>query len=94
MHVDEFPDLDRMLARLPVECVFGHLGYVRADKGVAAPGFQALLRLLRAGRAWVKLTGPYRISTGPLPHADTHAFAHALVEAAPTAWCGDRTGRT
>jgi 2-pyrone-4,6-dicarboxylate lactonase len=83
MHVDEFPDLDRVLARLPVDCVFGHLGYVRADKGTATPGFQALLRLLRAGRAWVKLTGPYRISTGPLPHADTHAFAHALVAAAP-----------
>jgi len=82
-HVDEFPDLDRTLARLPVECVFGHLGYVRADKGTATPGFQALLRLLRAGRAWVKLTGPYRISTGPLPHADTQAFAQALVEAAP-----------
>jgi predicted TIM-barrel fold metal-dependent hydrolase len=39
--------------------------------------------LLRGGRAWVKLTGPYRISTGPLPHPDTNAFAHALVEAAP-----------
>jgi 2-pyrone-4,6-dicarboxylate lactonase len=83
MHVDEFPELDRMLARLPVDCVFGHLGYVRADKGTATPGFQALLRLLRAGRAWVKLTGPYRISTGPLPHADTYPFARALVEAAP-----------
>jgi predicted TIM-barrel fold metal-dependent hydrolase len=83
MHVDEFPELDRMLARLPVDCVFGHLGYARADKGVQAPGFQALLRLLRAGRAWVKLTGPYRISTGPLPHADTYPFAQALVDAAP-----------
>jgi predicted TIM-barrel fold metal-dependent hydrolase len=83
MHVDEFPELDRTLARLPVDCVFGHLGYVRADKGVQAPGFQALLRMLRAGRAWVKLTGPYRISTGPLPHPDTHPFAQALVEAAP-----------
>jgi predicted TIM-barrel fold metal-dependent hydrolase len=83
MHVNEFPELDCMLARLPVECVFGHLGYVRADKGTATPGFQALLRLLQAGRAWVKLTGPYRISTGPLPHADTQAFAHALIETAP-----------
>ncbi len=83
MHVDEFPELDRMLAGLPVDCVFGHLGYVRADKGVHTPGFQALLRLTRAGRAWVKLTGPYRISTGPLPHADTQPFADALVAAAP-----------
>lgn len=83
MHVDEFPELDRMLADMPVQFVFGHLGYVRADKGVAVPGFQALLRLVRDGRAWVKLTGPYRISREPLPHADTSAFAAALVEAAP-----------
>lgn len=83
MHVDEFPDLDRLLADLPVEVVFGHLGYVRADKGIAVAGFQALLRLLRDKRAWVKFTGPYRISTGPLPHADTDVFAHALVDAAP-----------
>ena len=83
MHVDEFPELDRMLAPLPVDFVFGHLGYVRADKGTRTPGFQALLRLLRERRAWVKLTGPYRISTGPLPHAYTVPFAHALLETAP-----------
>ena len=63
MHVDEFPDLDRMLENLPVDVVFGHLGYVRSEKGTAVPGFQALLRLLRGGRAWVKFTGPYRISS-------------------------------
>jgi 2-pyrone-4,6-dicarboxylate lactonase len=83
MHVDEFPDLDRMLAKLPVDVVFGHLGYVDARKGIAAPGFQALLRLLRAGRAFVKFTGPYRISSRTLPHADIQAFAHALLAAAP-----------
>src|SRR5262249_12191180 len=83
MPVDELPGLDRTVAGLPVDCVFGHLGYVRADEGVATPGFQALLRLMRGGRAWVKLTGPYRISNGPLPHADTQVFADALVEAAP-----------
>ncbi len=83
MHVDEFPDLDRMLDGLPVDVVFGHLGYVRADKGTGVAGFQALLRLLRGGRAWVKFTGPYRISSQLLPHADTVAFAHALLATAP-----------
>jgi predicted TIM-barrel fold metal-dependent hydrolase len=83
MHVDEFPDLDRMLARLPVDVVFGHLGYVRSDKGTAMAGFQALLRLLRDGRAWVKFTGPYRISSQALPHADTNEFAHMLTATAP-----------
>jgi 2-pyrone-4,6-dicarboxylate lactonase len=83
MHVNEYPSLDCMLARLPVQCVFGHLGYVRADQGVNVPGFQALLRMLRDGRAWAKLTGAYRISTGIFPHADTTVFAQALLEAAP-----------
>jgi predicted TIM-barrel fold metal-dependent hydrolase len=83
MHVDEFPRLDLMLDRLPVDVVFGHLGYVKTEKGLTAPGFQSLLRLLRGGRAWVKLTGPYRISSQTLPHADTNEFAHALLDTAP-----------
>ena len=82
MHVDEFPDLDKMLAAFPVETVYGHLGYMRTDKGIATPGFQALLRLMNSGRAWVKLTGPYRISAEP-SFTDTAAYAHALLEAAP-----------
>jgi 2-pyrone-4,6-dicarboxylate lactonase len=84
MHVDEFPDLDRTFGDFPVDIVFGHLGYVRTDKGLGDPGFQALLRLLKGGRAWVKLTGPYRISTSGVPHADTVAFAHALLAAEST----------
>jgi 2-pyrone-4,6-dicarboxylate lactonase len=83
MHVDEFPQIDTTLGTLPVDVVFGHLGYVKTEKGVTAPGFQSLLRLLRGGRAWVKLTGAYRISSQTLPHADTNAFAHALLDAAP-----------
>ncbi|MBL0143901.1 MAG: amidohydrolase family protein [Betaproteobacteria bacterium] len=82
-HVDEYASLDRDLADFPVEVVFGHLGYMRTDKGLEAPGFQALVRLLEAGRAWVKLTGPYRISTGGMPHGDVAPFAHALLRAAP-----------
>jgi 2-pyrone-4,6-dicarboxylate lactonase len=83
MHVDEFPEIDTTLATLPVDVVFGHLGYVKTEKGIATPGFQSLLRLLRGGRAWVKLTGAYRTSSQTLPHADTNEFAQALLEAAP-----------
>lgn len=83
MHVDEFPDLDQLLADFPVDVVFGHLGYMAKGKGIDAPGFQSLLRLLRTGRAWVKLTGPYRISASVLPYPDVTPFAHALIEAAP-----------
>ncbi len=81
LHVDEFPDLDRRLEDFPVDVSFGHLGYMRTDKPMTTPGFQALLRVMKSGKAWVKLTGPYRISGQPHPHADTNAFAHALIAA-------------
>jgi len=83
LHADEFPDLDRTLGNFPVDVVFGHMGYVRSVPGAAAPGFQALLRLVKSGKAWVKLTAPYRISAQPMPHADIKAYAHALLEANP-----------
>jgi 2-pyrone-4,6-dicarboxylate lactonase len=83
MHCDEFPDMDRTFADFPVDIVLGHLGYMKCDKGLNDPGFQALLRLMKSGKAWVKFTGPYRISTEALPHADTYAYAHALIAANP-----------
>jgi len=83
LHVHEFPRLDQQLAGFPVDVVFGHLGYLPTHLGIGDAGFQALLRLLQAGRAWVKLTGPYRISGSKLPYADVAPFAHALLDAEP-----------
>lgn len=81
MHADEFPDLDEQFTDFPVGIVFGHLGYLNIGKQPDDPGFQALLRLVRSGKAWVKLTGPYRITAAPLPYPDTVPFTHALLEA-------------
>jgi predicted TIM-barrel fold metal-dependent hydrolase len=83
MHADEFPDLATRFARFPVDIVLGHLGYMRTDKGVGHPGFQALLALMQEEKCWVKLTGPYRISSEPMPHRDTIPYALALLNAAP-----------
>jgi predicted TIM-barrel fold metal-dependent hydrolase len=83
VHVDDVPDLDTQFADFPADVVFGHLGYFRPGQAPDIPGFQALLRLLKSGRAWVKLTGPYRITNQPLPYADTDPFAGALLDAAP-----------
>lgn len=81
MHADEFPDLDRAFAEFPVEIVLGHLGYMNIGKAPDDPGFQGLLRLVKSGRAWVKLTGPYRITAAPLPYPDTVPCAKALLDA-------------
>jgi 2-pyrone-4,6-dicarboxylate lactonase len=85
MHVNEFPNLARDLGDLPVDLVFGHLGYVPTRHSTQDPGFQNLLSLVREGKAWVKLTGPYRISQQSAPpYADVQPFADALVRANPT----------
>ena len=83
MHVDEFPGLDKTFADFPVDIVIDHFGYMATAKGIAHPGFQALLNLLRGGRCWVKFTGAYRISREDMPYGDVVPYARALVDAAP-----------
>lgn len=83
IHADEYPALDKIFAHFPVDIVFGHLGYLRPPLAVENEGFQALLRLLDAGRCWVKLTGPMRISGGEMPYPDVTPIARALVERVP-----------
>jgi len=73
------------LERASVPLVFDHFGHFDARLGPGAPGFRKMLRLVRDGRAWVKITGPTRISAAPAPaHADVRPLAEALVAAAPT----------
>ena len=84
MHVDEQPHLLDMLATFPTPVCFGHLGYVLPpSKGTDLPGFRALLRLMQDGKAWVKLTAPYRLSAKAHPYPDAAPFAGLLVDTAP-----------
>jgi 2-pyrone-4,6-dicarboxylate lactonase len=83
LDVESFPELDRVLADFPVEVVIDHMGRPDTRRGIDAPGFQALIRLLKNGRGWSKLSAPYRTSTQNPPYADIVPFAHALVAASP-----------
>ena len=81
---DALARLEPELARLPVPVVIDHMGHVTTELGLAHAGFQALLRLLRGGNAWVKLSGAYRTSREPrAPFSDVVPYARALIEAAP-----------
>lgn len=82
VHVDDYPDFDELMADFPTEIVLGHMGYMRPNQEIADPGFQALLRLMQSGRCWVKLTGPYRFSSGDLPYPGVTETAHALIDCA------------
>jgi predicted TIM-barrel fold metal-dependent hydrolase len=78
---------DQLLALLPlieksaVRIVIDHCGRPAIEQGLAQPAFAALLRLGRERDAWVKLSGYYKFSRQPHPHADTWPFIAALVEA-------------
>jgi predicted TIM-barrel fold metal-dependent hydrolase len=62
----------------------GHFAYQPATAGVEAPGFQALLELMREGNTWMKISGANRVSATDLPpYDDVAPMAHALIDAAP-----------
>jgi len=67
----------------PAPIVVDHMGHMAASHGVAAPGFQGMLRLLAEGRCWVKLSGAYRTSALAHPYPDTLPFVAALVNTNP-----------
>lgn len=83
MDVSTLPDIDKELVKLPVDIVIDHFGHIDATQGVAAPGFQTVLRLARHPRCWFKLIGPYRVSRQSPMFSDVTPFARALVAAAP-----------
>ena len=76
-------DNDALLRRLAVPFVIDHFGYALAAAGVAGPGFQTVLRLLKETDCWVKISGAMRISKQPCPYRDSIPLARALIAARP-----------
>jgi predicted TIM-barrel fold metal-dependent hydrolase len=83
LDIENFPDFDHIAAEFPSVMMIDHMGRPDVAKGVNAPGFQALIRALKSGRVWSKLSAPYRTSRAPIPYDDLTPFAKALVAAAP-----------
>ncbi|MPZ56177.1 MAG: amidohydrolase family protein [Rhizobiales bacterium] len=77
-------ELMPVFAALTVPMSIGHFAYQPATAGVAAPGFQALLELMRRGNTWIKVSGANRVSKTDLPpYDDVKPMAQALIDAAP-----------
>ena len=68
-----------LLGDLPVACVIDHFGL--NAPGADTPSLRALLRLLQAGKTWVKISGAYRISSWRDPR--TGELARTLCAANP-----------
>lgn len=80
---DMLAGMESLLLQSKTAIVIDHMGLPDAAAGVAQPGFQTVLRLVRSGNVWVKLAGADRItrSTGNL--RDAIPFIRALAAAAP-----------
>lgn len=82
----EFPQREQVVRRLAdeVTVVLDHTG--KFVKPVAAdhPAFQTMLRLLKDGNFYAKVSGPYETSkAGPPNYDDVSVLARELVRAAP-----------
>jgi predicted TIM-barrel fold metal-dependent hydrolase len=70
------------LRSLGLPVVIDHLGFFDVSRGVGDPAFQALLRLVGDGVAWVKMT-VFRNSKAAPGYLDVKPFHDALVAANP-----------
>ena len=72
-----------LVAASPVPVVFDHFGGARAELGPQQPGFLELVDLIRSGKAYVKISGAYRVSKLAPDYADVVPLAKALIAANP-----------
>jgi 2-pyrone-4,6-dicarboxylate lactonase len=75
-------ELMPVFEKITIPMSIGHFAYQPATAGVNAPGFQALLKLMRDGNTWIKISGANRVSETDLPpYDDVKPMAEALIEA-------------
>jgi predicted TIM-barrel fold metal-dependent hydrolase len=72
--------LTDLVAAAPVPIVFDHFGGAKAELGPQQPGFANLVELVQSGKAYVKISAAYRVST-LTDYADVVPLAQALIAA-------------
>jgi predicted TIM-barrel fold metal-dependent hydrolase len=88
-HVQIFASLDVIDHLMPyllsakVPIVIDHMGMPKAKLGIDQPGFGSLIKLLKTGHGWVKLSGCYRVSDATPDYADAAPIVEALISANP-----------
>jgi predicted TIM-barrel fold metal-dependent hydrolase len=72
-----------IIPTLSVPVVIDHMGGTDARLGLDQPGLPALIALLQAGKAWVKISGANRVSRQETGFRDALPVMRALVAANP-----------
>jgi predicted TIM-barrel fold metal-dependent hydrolase len=82
LDANDLPGLMPRMQKMQSTLVIDHMGYLRTSVGLHSAGFQALQELVKE-RAWVKVSGAYRLTDEPPPYSDVVPYAKALISAAP-----------
>jgi predicted TIM-barrel fold metal-dependent hydrolase len=80
-HLAVIAGLHKEIMAAPVVSVFDHFGGALAAQGTGQPGFDEMIDLVRAGKAYVKISGAYRISNKAPDYPDAAPLAKALISA-------------
>ena len=78
---DQLVQMMPLLASSSARILVDHCGLPTVEAGIDQPGFRAMLKLGRARRAFVKLSGYVKFSREAAPHEDARPFVQALVDA-------------
>ena len=71
-----------MLNSLPLPLVFDHYAGAKAKLGLQQEGLAQVLELVESGRAYVKLSAPYRVSERP-GYADLEDLTRLFIRCNP-----------
>ena len=82
MNADTIAALEDFLSQLPCPIVFDHRGHLPASLGIRHKAFSIITELMRAEKAYVKLSALYHDSES-MDYSDTKEVGKAYVEAAP-----------
>lgn len=82
---NDWVGMEPRLMKCPTPLVFDHLGRVRGNEGLDAPGFQVIRRMLaRRDDCWTKVASFYRLSdAGPPHYDDMRPFVEAVLRDRP-----------
>jgi predicted TIM-barrel fold metal-dependent hydrolase len=70
-----------LVASSPLPIVFDHFGGADSSLGLEQPGWADLVELVKTGKAYVKISGAYRLSKLGPDYPDAVPFARALIAA-------------
>lgn len=83
IHAPDLVQLAPRLLRLNITLVIDHMGRMNTSRGTQDPGFQQLLRMLKDGDAWTKISGADRNTNRYGRYDDVDAYARQIIAANP-----------